>query len=99
MASHVQPIALSAATCSVTSAGVLCFELRQEGHTAVALNEQCLTFTSLDEEKQAALDLNLKRRHLTPEQRAEWATRLRLHQGMSYPQIAETLGVSVGTVH
>jgi len=74
-------------------------ELRQEGHTAVALNEQCLTFTSLDEEKQAALDLNLKRRHLTPEQRAEWATRLRLHQGMSYPQIAETLGVSVGTAY
>ena len=48
------------------------------------------------EKKQLALDLNLKRRHLTTEQRQEVVVRLR-KDGRSFRQIGEKVGVSPGT--
>lgn len=71
-------------------------ELRAEGWTG-ELSEQQLSFASLEEEKQAAIDLNIKRRHLTPEQRAEWVARLR-QEGKSLREIAEAAGVSKSQV-
>lgn len=73
-------------------------ELRSEGHRHVELSADCIDFGGAEEERQAALDLNIKRRHLTPEQRAEWIAKLR-QEGRSIRQIAESVGASVGTVH
>jgi transposase-like protein len=72
-------------------------ELHAEGHATVELSEQRISFENEEEEKQAALDLNLKRRHLSPEQRAEWVARLR-QEGKSTRQIAEAVGVDPKTV-
>jgi N6-adenosine-specific RNA methylase IME4 len=52
---------------------------------------------SEEEKQQLALDLNLHRRHLDKEQRAGFALQMK-QQGMSYPQIAEKLGVDPKTV-
>jgi len=58
---------------------------------AVELNEQALYFASLDEERQAALDLNTKRRQLTQEERQAAVLRLR-QEGKSLRAIAGLWG-------
>lgn len=72
-------------------------ELREAGNIVVYLNAECLSLESEEEERQAAIDLNIKRRHLTPEQRAEWVAKLR-QEGKSTRQIAEDLRLSQSAV-
>jgi ParB-like chromosome segregation protein Spo0J len=72
------------------------FELRDEGHQ-VELNADLYETSTLDEEKQLALDLNTKRRQLTAEERAALVVRLK-QEGMSKRAIADRIGVDEKTV-
>jgi hypothetical protein len=73
------------------------YELRNEGNASVLLEVQSLSLESEEEERQAALDLNLKRRQLTPEERTAAILKLR-QQNKSLRQIADVVGVSKDTV-
>lgn len=65
------------------------------GHTDIPF--QVRPGLTEEEKRQLALDLNLHRRHLKPEEMQEIAVRLR-QEGMSLRQIAEQLGISHETV-
>ena len=71
-------------------------QLLREGHEVKLLSRMMQPLEPALE-REMALSLNLKRRHMTSEERAEWAVKLRA-QGKSLRVIAEALGTSKDSV-
>lgn len=75
-------------------------ELRHEGVNVPQYDQIIRRGMTEDEKKDYVLALNLKRRHLTPEQKAFLYARLRKPPfNMTLQQIADIAQVGVGTVH
>lgn len=72
-------------------------ELIEEGVDLPLYDKIVRRFSSEEEKVAYVVALNVKRRHLTPEQRQELVVRLRKEFGYTLAKISQTLGISIAT--